>query len=82
MTTLDLETESLLKAQAGRLGQDADTLAASLRRDILERVDHDFDDSCAAVAEALASDPADDISLEDYRAQFEAARVARRAAAC
>lgn len=76
--TISPQTEALLKEQAGRMAQDADTLADTLLQSALEEAARDFEESCAAIAEALASDPADDLSLEEYRAQFEAERAARQ----
>jgi hypothetical protein len=76
--TLSPQTEALLKEQAGRLGQDADTLADRLLHGALMEAARDFEESCAAIAEALESDPANDISFEEYQAQFEAEREARR----
>lgn len=76
--TLSSQTEALLKEQAGRIGQDADALADNLLQNILMSEASDFENSCAAISEELASDPANDISLAEYRAQFETERIARR----
>ena len=38
----------------------------------------DFEESCAIIAEALAGDPAEEVSLEPYKARFEAQRGACR----
>ena len=78
--TLSPQTETLLKEQAERLGQDADTLADALLQSVLEETARAFEESCQAVAEALAGDPADDMPFEEYRAQFEAERATRRQA--
>ena len=37
----------------------------------------DYEESCAAIAEALAGDPADDTTLEEYRARSETEREDR-----
>jgi hypothetical protein len=76
--TISPQTETLLKEQAVRMGQDADVLADTLLQDLLAASAHDFEESCAAISEALAGDPADDISFDEYRAQFETERDDRR----
>ncbi len=76
--TLSPQTETLLREQANRAGQDADTFADTLLQDVLAEAARDFEESCAAISEALAGDPADDMPLEQYREQFEAQRAARR----
>ena len=78
--TISPQTETMLKEQAGRTGQNADLLADAMLQEMLLESAHDFEEACAAISEALASDPADDISLDEYRAQFKADRAARRAA--
>ncbi|MBV9848528.1 MAG: hypothetical protein JO250_02455 [Armatimonadetes bacterium] len=76
--TISPETESLLREQAGRMGQDADVLADTLPQQALAEAARDFEESCTAIAEALAGDPAHDIPLEQYQARFEAEREAWR----
>jgi len=77
--TLSPQTETMLKEQAGRLGQDADAYAAALLQDVLEEAARDFEESCAAIAESLADIEAGrTYSLEEVRAQFEAEREERR----
>ena len=75
--TISPRTETLLTEQASRTGQDAGRLADILLQQVLEEATRDFEEACAAIAEALASDPREDISLEQYQAQFEAKRNAR-----
>ncbi len=76
--TLAPHTEARLKEMAVREGREANALAEALLAEVLEEASADFEQSCAAVAEALASDPANDISLEEYKAQFEAERQVRQ----
>jgi hypothetical protein len=73
--TISPQTELLLTEQAGRMGQNADTLADVLLQHALAEAAHDFEDSCAAISEALSGDPTEDMSLEQYRAQFETKRL-------
>ena len=72
------ETEAKLREQAERDGKDPGQLADLLLQEALEAAARDFEESCAAVAESLAGDPADDMPLEEFRARFEAGRAARR----
>ena len=52
--TLTPHTETLLKEQAGRLGQDTETLTEMLLRTALEEADRDFQQTCQAIADGLA----------------------------
>ncbi len=77
--TLSPQTETLLKAQADRLGQDLDAYADLLLQSVLEEDARDFEESCAAIAESLADIEAGrTYSLEEVRAQFETEREERR----
>ena len=76
--TLAPQTETKLRELANREGQDVGTLVDTLLAASVEAVEHDFEESCAAITSSLASDPKHDISLEEYQAQFEAERKARR----
>ena len=76
--TLAPQTETKLKEIASREGQDVSTLADALLAASVEAAERDFEESCAAIAGSLASDPKHDISFEDYQIQFESEREARR----
>lgn len=78
--TLAPQTEAKLKEMATREGRDENALADALLADVLEAANRDFEEACEAISESLSSDPKHDISLEEYRAQFEAERKARRSA--
>jgi len=75
--TIAPQTEVKLKEMANREGRDVDALVAALLAAVVEAADRDFEESCKAIAESLASDPKHDIPFEVYRAQFEAEREAR-----
>lgn len=76
--TLAPQTEAKLKAMASREGRDENTLADTLLAEVLESANRDFEESCTAISESLASVPKHDVSLEEYRAQFESERETRR----
>lgn len=70
------QTETLLKQQAGRLGQDADTLADTLLQSALEEATRDFEEACQAIEEGLADAEAGrTVSFEDARALWEARKT-------
>lgn len=66
--TLRPQTETLLREAADRAGQSADTLADDLLAQVLAEQARDFEESCAAIAEALA-DESGDTAFEEYVAQ-------------
>lgn len=66
--TVSRQTEARLLDAAERLGQDADALADDLLAQALEEEARDFEESCAAIAEALA-DESGDMPFEEYVAQ-------------
>ncbi len=76
--TLAPQTEAKLKEMATREGREENALADALLADVLEAANRDFEESCKAISESLANDPKQDVSLEEYRAQFESEREARR----
>ena len=76
--TLAPQTEAKLKEMATREGREVNALADALLADVVEAADRDFEEACAAISESLASDPKQDVSLEEYQARFEAEREARR----
>ena len=76
--TLAPHTETKLKELADREGQDVNALVDMLLAASVEAAERDFEESCAAIASSLASDPKLDISFEDYQAGFELDREAHR----
>lgn len=76
--TLAPQTEAKLKEMASREGREVNALADDLLAAVVEAADRDFEEACEAIAGSLAGDPKHDLSFEDYRAQFEAEREARR----
>jgi len=76
--TLAPQTEAKLKEMATREGRDENTLADALLAEVLEAANRDFEEACEAISESLAGDPKHDVSLKEYRAQFESEREARR----
>jgi len=72
------QTETLLQEQAGRLGQDADSLADTLLREVLEMEAREFEETCTTIVEGLADIEADrTVSFEDARTAWEAEKAAR-----
>jgi len=86
--TLSAQTEALLKEQAGRLGEDADTLADVLLQSALEEAVHDFEEAVEGIRRGLeAAATGDEMPFEEYvaqerekRRQRDAARVTAEAA--
>lgn len=77
--TLSPITEALLQEQAGRFGQDRDTLADSLLQQALEEAARDYEETCQAIAEGLADMEAGrTVPFAEVRAQWEAQKAARR----
>ncbi len=76
--TLAAQTETKLKVLADREGQDVNALADTLLAASIEAAERDFEESCAAIASSLASDPKLDISFEDYQAGSKRDWEARR----
>jgi hypothetical protein len=76
--TLAPQTEAKLKEMATREGRDENTLADALLAEVLEEANRDFEEACEAVSESLAGDPKHDVSLEEYRAQFDLEREVRQ----
>ena len=76
--TLAPQTETKLRELADREGQDVNALVDVLLATSVEVAERDFEESCAAIASSLASDPKLDVSVEDYQARFELEREARR----
>ena len=78
--TLSPQTEALLKEQAGRLGEDAGTLADTLLQSALEEAARDFEETGQAIAEGLADVEAGrTVPFEQILAEWEADKAARRA---
>ena len=83
---LSPRTETLLREHAARLDPDTyadhaalSSLADELIRESLEWHAQDFEEACAAIAEGLADGEAGrEISFDEYRAQWEAEKAARR----
>ncbi len=83
--TLDFppEVEARLRALADARGQDLNTYAVAVLTQVADRAQadaRDFEESCAAIAEALAEIEAGDpgASLEECRAEWEAQKAARK----
>ncbi len=76
--TLAPQTEAKLKEIATREGREENALADALLAEVLEAANRDFEESCEAISESLASNPKHDVSLEAYRTQFESEREVRR----
>lgn len=77
--TLSSTTEALLQEQAGRFGQDTDTLADALLQQSLEDAARDYEETCQAIAEGFADiDAGRTVPFEEVRAQWEAQKAARR----
>ena len=78
VVTISPQTQALLKEQAGRLGQKADSLADALLLNALRTVSADHEETCQAIAEGLADiDAGRTISFEDARVQWEQQKVSR-----
>ena len=76
--TLAPQTEAKLKEMANREGREVNALADDFLATVVEAADRDFEEACEAIAGSLAGDPKDDLSFEDYQAQFEAEREISR----
>ena len=77
--TLSSTTEALLQEQAGRFGQDRDTLADALLQQALEDAALDYEETCQAIAEGFADiDAGCTVPFEKVRAQWEAQKAGRR----
>ncbi len=76
--TVSQQTEVLLLDAAKRLGLDADALADDLLALALEEEARDFEESCAAIAEALA-DESGDMPFKEYVAQERQKRAEHNA---
>jgi len=66
------QTQALLHEQAGRLGQEEDTLADALVLRALQASGEDYEATCQALVEGLADVEAGrTVSFEEARAQWE-----------
>jgi len=76
--TLSPQTEALLQEQAGRFGQDRDTLADALLQQALEDAALDYEETCQAIAEGFADMEAGrTVPFQEVRAQWEAEKARR-----
>ena len=77
--TIARETESRLREEAERTGQDVDALADALLLEALAQASRDYEETCAAIAEGLADlEAGRTVSFEEARAAWEAQKVVRR----
>lgn len=78
--TISPQTEALLKEQAGRLGEDADTLADTLLQSVLEEAARDFEEAVEGIRRGLEAGAAgDEMPFEEYVTQVREKRRRRGA---
>lgn len=77
--TISPHTETLLREQAGRLGQDVDSFADTLLQNVLEENSREFEETCQAITEGLADAEAGrTVSFEDAQAAWDVQKASRR----